>query len=79
MTKHKNVPAITEAARAASLVGRQVAAMQKEARRIDAAEIDRSNGSLQLVVSADHISAMIRRGKVTVQIEDDEFAVTSQG
>lgn len=77
MSKKNKVTAITVAAREASLAGRRVLAMQKEAAAVDKEETDRRSRSLQLVSSKEGLSALIRCGRVTVQIEGDEFAVSS--
>ena len=77
----KDVIAVTEAARAAGQVANNLAgrvlALHKEAKRIDEAEVSRRARSLQLVSSKGGFSALIKAGKTTIQIEGDDFAVTS--
>lgn len=76
----KQVVAVTEAAGqagkiASNLAGR-VLAMQTEAKRINAQEIERRARSLQFVSSKENFSALIKAGRTTIQIEGDDFAVT---
>jgi len=74
MAKHKsNVPAIT---REAGLAARALNRLEKEAATVHAAETERRERGLQLVSSKSGLSALIRSGKVTIQVEGDEFAVS---
>lgn len=79
MAKHKsNVPAITEAAREASLATKAFARLERAAEAVHATENEkRSDRTLQLVSTAGQLSALIRVGKTTVQIEGDSFAVST--
>lgn len=83
MSKHKNVPAITEAARQAGqialpgLAGRRVTALMAEGERIAASMPNGHQRSLQLVSSEGAFSALIKHGNKTFQFEGDNFAVTT--
>lgn len=76
----KQVVAVTEAARNAGMVAKNLAgrilALQTEAKRIDADETERRGHSLQLVASKTDVSILIKTGKTKIQIEGDEFAIT---
>lgn len=61
--------------KAASMAGRAMARLEGEAERI-AAATGATGRSLRLVSSADQVSALIRCGSTTIQIEGDEFAVS---
>lgn len=71
--KNSNVPAISAAA---SLAGRALARLEKEAATIHTSETERHERGLQLVSSKDGFSALIKHGKTTIQIEGNSFAVT---
>jgi hypothetical protein len=68
--------AVSTITKAASLAGRAIARLEAEAETIHAAETDRRERGLKLVSTKDGLSALIRHGKVTIQIEGDDFAVT---
>jgi hypothetical protein len=89
MTKSptKLVPAVTiaEASRelagirkAATMAGRDMARLEGEAERI-AAATGATGRSLRMVASEGGLSALIRCGGTTIQIEGDEFAVSLDG
>ena len=61
--------------KAASMAGRAMARPEGEAERI-AAATGNAGRSLRLVSSKDQLSALIRCGGTTIQIEGDEFAVS---
>jgi hypothetical protein len=64
--------------KAASMAGRAMARLESEAERIAASTGDMGR-SLRLVASKDQLSALIRCGGTTIQIEGDEFAVSLDG
>lgn len=72
-TKHTGALAVTTAA---GLAGRAMARLEKTASAIHASETDRRERGLQLVSTKTGLSALIKHGKVTIQIEGDDFAVT---
>jgi hypothetical protein len=61
--------------KAASMAGRAMARLESEAERI-AASTGAAGRSLRLVSSEGSLSALIRCGGTTIQIEGDEFAVS---
>jgi hypothetical protein len=61
--------------KAATMAGRAMARLEGEAERI-AATTGATGRSLRLVSSKDQLSALIRCGGTTIQIEGDEFAVS---
>ena len=71
MKKH-NVPALTQAA---GMAARTIARMEAAAESVLAADTAKRR-SLQMVSSGDRLTALIRHGKTTIQIEGDSFAVT---
>jgi len=78
--KHKEIVAsetkeIAGIRRAATMAGRAMARLEGEAERI-AAATGATGRSLRLVSSKDQLSALIRCGGTTIQIEGDEFAVS---
>ena len=74
MAKHKsNVPAVT---REAGLAARALSRLEKEAATVHAAETERRERGLQLVSSKSGLSALIRQGRITIQVEDDAFSVS---
>jgi hypothetical protein len=64
--------------RAATMAGRAMARLEGEAERI-AAATGATGRSLRLVLSKDQLSALIRCGGTTIQIEGDDFAVSLNG
>jgi uncharacterized membrane protein YoaK (UPF0700 family) len=77
-TTKASVPAITEAAKSASLAVLAFARLEKAAAEVHAAETERpAERSLQLVSTSGQLSALIKVGKTTVQIEGDSFAVST--
>jgi hypothetical protein len=64
--------------KAASMAGRAMQRLETEAERI-AAATGAAGRSLRLVSSEGQLSALIRSGSVTIQIEGDEFAVSMNG
>ena len=60
---------------AATMAGRAMARLEGEAERI-AAATGGTGRSLRLVSSEGQLSALIRCGSTTIQIEGDEFAVS---
>jgi hypothetical protein len=64
--------------RAATMAGRAMARLETEAERI-AAATGAAGRSLRLVSSEGQLSALIRCGGTTIQIEGDEFAVSLDG
>jgi hypothetical protein len=83
--KQKTAVTIAEASReldgirkAASMAGRAMARLETEAERI-AAATGAAGRSLRLVSSEGQLSALIRCGGTTIQIEGDEFAVSLDG
>jgi len=85
MSKSKSTEiSIAEASRqldgvrkAASMAGRAMQRLEAEAERI-AGDVGTSGRSLRLVSAGEHFSALIRHGKTTIQIEGDDFAVTTE-
>ena len=82
MGKQKAVVTVAEAAReldgirkAASMAGRAMARLETEAERI-ATSTGNAGRSLRMVSSEGHLSALIRCGGTTIQIEGDDFAVS---
>jgi hypothetical protein len=71
MSKHKQLPAITAAA---GLAGKAIARLETEARAVHSAESARR---LQLVSAGGTFSALIKHGKTTIQIEGNDFAVST--
>ena len=61
--------------RAASMAGRAMARLEGEAERI-AAATGATGRSLRLVSSKDQLSALIRCGGTTIEIQGDDFAVS---
>ena len=64
--------------KAATMAGRAMARLEGEAERI-AAATGNTGRSLRLVSSEGQLSALIRCGGTTIQIEGDEFAVSMNG
>ncbi|MGA3342559.1 MAG: hypothetical protein ABSD11_18585 [Methylocella sp.] len=64
--------------KAASMAGRAMARLEGEAERI-AAATGATGRSLRLVSSKDQLSALIRCGGTTIQIDGDDFAVSLDG
>lgn len=73
MSKHKNVPAITQSA---SLASRTLARLETAARAVHESETAKRERSMQLVSSRDGFSAVIRHGKTLIEIAGEDFAVT---
>jgi hypothetical protein len=67
--------AVSTITKAASLAGRAIARLEAEAQAVHTAETERRR-SLHLVSTRDQVSALIRVGKLTIQVEGDDFAVT---
>jgi hypothetical protein len=61
-----------------SLAARQMAAMEKNAREVDADENERREHRLQLLSSPAGLQAVIKNDRFTLQIDGDTFAVTSR-
>ena len=85
MRKQKTAVTVAEATceldgirKAASMAGRAMARLESEAERI-AASTGAMGRSLRLVSSEGQLSALIRCGGTTIQIEGDEFAVSMNG
>lgn len=66
--------AVTEAA---SLAGRAIARLEEAAAKIHATETERRDRSLQLVSQSGQLNIVIRQGKTLVQIQGDDFAVST--
>ena len=64
--------------KAASMAGRAMARLEGEAERI-AAATGATGRSLRLVSWKDQLSALIRCGGTTIQIDGDDFAVSLDG
>ena len=79
MGKQKAVVTVAEAAREldgmASMAGCTMARLETEAERI-ATSTGNAGRSLRLVSSEGQLSALIRCGGTTIQIEGDDFAVS---
>ena len=82
LTNPKTSVSIAEASReldgirkAASLAGRAMARLETEAERI-ATSTGNAGRSLRMVSSEGQLSALIRCGGTTIQIEGDDFAVS---
>lgn len=80
--KQTQALAIREAAQRASLAmpgfaGRAIAALEKEAAAVHAAETEKRERGVRLVSTPQTFSALIRHGKTTFQFEGDSFAVTT--
>jgi hypothetical protein len=73
--KHGNGHSVA-VTQAAGLAARSLARLENEAQRVHAGEAERRERGLQLVSTKTGLSALIRHGKVTIQIEGDDFAVT---
>jgi hypothetical protein len=69
--KPASVPAVTQAA---SLASRAIARMEADASATLAAS---ENKSLQMIAAGGKFSALIKHGKTTIQIEGDDFAVST--
>ena len=82
MGKQKAVITVAEASReldgirkAASMAGRAMARLESEAERI-ATSTGNAGRSLRMVSTEGQLSALIRCGGTTIQIEGDDFAVS---
>ena len=76
MATKANVPAITKAA---SLAAKQFARLEAEAQSVQNSEIERRERSLRLISSGSGgFSALIKHGKMAIQIEGNDFAITTQ-
>ena len=78
MTKPTSKPTVPAVTQAAGLAARAMARLEGEAERI-AAATGNTGRSLRLVSSEGQLSALIRCGGTTIQIEGDEFAVSMDG
>jgi hypothetical protein len=72
----KEAKAVLTITKAASFAGRAIARLEAEAQAVHTAETERRDRSLHLVSTRDQVSALIRVGKLTIQVEGDDFAVT---
>jgi hypothetical protein len=62
-----------------SLAARAIARLEAAAASINESEMVRRDRTLQLVSTKDRpFSALIRHGRTTIQIEGDDFAVTTE-
>lgn len=75
MSKHKtsSLPAVTAAAKVAS---RQLSALNRAAEAIHGKAYENPARSLHIVSTKDGIEALIRTGKLTVQVQNGDFAVS---
>jgi hypothetical protein len=70
-----NVSAITQTT---SLAAIQFAALEQDTKAVEASEFKRRERSLRLISSGNGFSALIKRGKMAIQTEGKDFAITTQ-
>ena len=73
--KAKGALAVTKAA---GLAARQIAAMERNAKDVDANETERRDVRLQLLSAPTGMQAVIKNDRFMVRIDGDTFAVTSR-